>query len=174
MRSHRGESGRRRMAGFSTNLGPLHVTSFREPIMSEAQFPRMPLLGFSMNRGKSWRAVTYPPLRFPKIPDMDKSVISEGKRVALLVEGVTTLVGLHLDALTRNNVEHKVVQAHDRVEALDYLLDRGDYTGRDTSTMPCLILLDASLPGGDGLEVLREIRIHKQTHLLPVVVFSSS
>ena len=105
---------------------------------------------------------------------MDKSVISEGKRVALLVEGVTTLVGLLLDALTRNNFEHEVVQAHDRVEALDYLLGRGDYTGRDTSTMPCLILLDASLPGGDGLEVLREIRIHKQTHLLPVVVFSSS
>src|SRR5829696_4425457 len=105
---------------------------------------------------------------------MDKSVISEGKRVALLVEGDTTLVGFILDALTRNNFAHNVVQTQNRVEALDYLLGRGDYTGRDTSTMPCLILLDASLPGGEGLEVLREIRTHKQTQLLPVVVFSSS
>ena len=105
---------------------------------------------------------------------MDKSVIREGNRFALLVEGDTTLVGFILDALTRNNFAHKVVPTHDRIEALDYLLGRGAFTGRDTSTMPCLILLDASLPGGDGLEVLREIRTHKQTQLLPVVVFSSS
>jgi len=105
---------------------------------------------------------------------MDKSVVSEGKRIALLVEGVTTLVGFILDALTKNNFAYKVVQTQNRVEALDHLLGWGAYTGRDASTMPCLILLDASLPGGDGLEVLREIRTHKQTQLLPVVVFSSS
>jgi two-component system, response regulator len=108
------------------------------------------------------------------MPDMDKGMIDEGKRVALLVEDDTTLVSFILDALARNNFAHKVVQTHDRVEALDYLLGRGDYKGRDPSSMPCLILLDASLPSGDSLEVLREIRTHKQTQLLPVVVFSSS
>jgi PleD family two-component response regulator len=40
--------------------------------------------------------------------------------------------------------------------------------------MPCVTLLDLSLPRMDGLVLLREMRAHEQTKLLPVVAFSSA
>jgi two-component system response regulator len=40
--------------------------------------------------------------------------------------------------------------------------------------MPCVTLLDLSLPGMDGLGLMREIRAHEQTRLLPMVAFSSA
>jgi two-component system response regulator len=40
--------------------------------------------------------------------------------------------------------------------------------------MPCVTLLDLSLPRLDGLGLLREMRAHEQTRLLPVVAFSSA
>ena len=50
------------------------------------------------------------------------SVTNEGERVALLVEGISELARLILDALTKNNVACRVVLTHDGEEALDYLL----------------------------------------------------
>jgi two-component system response regulator len=44
----------------------------------------------------------------------------------------------------------------------------------DGAIMPCVTLIDLALPPLDGLELLRAMRTHEQTRLLPVVVFSSS
>jgi len=63
---------------------------------------------------------------------------------------------------------------HDGEEALDYLLGRGAYAERDLNVMPCVTLLDLSLPRLDGLGLLREMRAHEQTRLIPVVAFSSA
>ena len=95
------------------------------------------------------------------------------KRVALVVEGISELARLILDALTQHNIACRVVLTHDGEEALDYLLGRGAYAERDLHVMPCVTFLDLSLPRLDGLGLLREIRAHEQTRLLPVVVFSS-
>jgi len=102
------------------------------------------------------------------------SVPYTGERVALLVEGISELAHLILDALTKNNVACRVVLTKDGEEALDYLLGRGAYAGRDLNVMPCVALLDLSLPRLDGLGLLREMRAHEQTRLIPVVAFSSA
>ena len=102
------------------------------------------------------------------------SVPYEGERVALLVEGISELARLILDALQRDVIACRVVLTNDGLEALDYLLGRGAYAGRDLHVMPCVALLDLSLPRLDGLGLLREMRVHEQTRLLPVVAFSSA
>jgi two-component system response regulator len=101
-------------------------------------------------------------------------VANRTKRVALVVEGISDLARLILDALQRDDIACRVVLTHDGVEALDYLLGRGAYARRDVHhVMPCVIFLDLSLPGMDGLGLMREIRAHEQTKLLPVVAISS-
>ncbi len=98
----------------------------------------------------------------------------ESKRVALVVEGISELARLILDALMQHNVACRVVLKNEGLEALDYLLGRGAYKGRDLNVMPCVTLLDLSLPRLDGLGLLREMRAHEQTRLIPVVAFSSA
>jgi two-component system response regulator len=67
-----------------------------------------------------------------------------------------------------------MVIAEDGQEALDYLFASGQYTGRDVSNLPALVLLDLKLPRVDGLEVLRQIRADPRTSRLPVVVLTTS
>src|SRR5215216_7052600 len=96
-----------------------------------------------------------------------------GERVALVVEDIGELARLITDALTQHNLACRVVLKNDGLEALDYLLGRGAYKGRDLRVMPCVTFLDLSLPRLDGLGLLREMRAHEQTRLLPVVAFTS-
>jgi len=92
----------------------------------------------------------------------------------LLVEDNPDDVELTLRALRKNNILNEVVVAKDGVEALDYLFATGKYERFDISNMPQVILLDLKLPKVDGLEVLRKIRTHERTKLLPVVILTSS
>ena len=96
------------------------------------------------------------------------------KRLALVVEGTTGHAHAILDALGRGDPACEVILKDDGLDALDYLLCRGAYARRDGAIMPCVTLLDLALPPSDGLGLLREMRAHEQTRLLPVVVFSSA
>jgi two-component system response regulator len=96
------------------------------------------------------------------------------KKIILLVEDNPDDEVLALRALRKNKVLNEVVVVRDGVEALDYLFATGAYTGRNTSLMPEVILLDLKLPKVDGLEVLRRIRADERTKLLPVVILTSS
>jgi CheY-like chemotaxis protein len=95
-------------------------------------------------------------------------------RVILLVEDNPDDEALAIRALKRHHISNEIVVAHDGVEALDFLMGTGSYAGRDTSIRPSVVLLDLKLPRVDGLEVLRRLREHELTRLLPVVVLTTS
>jgi CheY-like chemotaxis protein len=58
--------------------------------------------------------------------------------------------------------------------ALAYLAGNPPYTDRQENPLPCLMLLDLSMPGKHGLDVLQWVRTQPKLTGLPVVVLSSS
>ena len=95
-------------------------------------------------------------------------------KTIFLVEDNPDDEALTLRALKQSNILNEVVVARDGAEALDYLFARGAHAGRDPHKQPALILLDLKLPKVDGLEVLKQMRAHPATQLLPVVILTSS
>lgn len=96
------------------------------------------------------------------------------EKTILLVEDNPDDLTLTLHAFASSRIANPVVTARDGVEALDYLFGTGPHAGRDPQVLPALVLLDLKLPRIDGLEVLRRIRAHPRTRLLPVVILTSS
>ena len=94
------------------------------------------------------------------------------KRI-LLVEDNERDVELTLAALEEHNLANEVVVARDGMDALDYLYQRGKYTGR-VSGLPAVVLLDLNLPKVDGLEVLQRMKIDPILKQVPVVMVTSS
>ena len=85
----------------------------------------------------------------------------------LLVEDNPNDLELTLVALERSQLANDVVIKRDGAEALDYLLQRGDYN-------PAVMLLDLKLPKVDGLEVLKTVRETPALRSIPVVMLTSS
>jgi CheY-like chemotaxis protein len=92
----------------------------------------------------------------------------------LLVEDNPSDIKLTKRALEQNIITNELIVAEDGAEALDYLFATGQYAGRDIRDLPAVVLLDLKLPKIDGLEVLRKIRAHEITRLMPVVILTSS
>lgn len=92
------------------------------------------------------------------------------RNTILLIEDNSDDEVLTLRALRKNNIGNEVAVARDGAEALEYLL--GD--DADLRPVPVLILLDLKLPKVDGLEVLRRIREHPRTRIVPVVILTTS
>ncbi len=64
-----------------------------------------------------------------------------------------------------------LVRVRDGESALDYLYQRGDYTG---APRPALVLLDLHMPGMGGREVLARLKADPGLRRIPVIIFSSS
>ncbi|QEP42721.1 response regulator [Ectothiorhodospiraceae bacterium BW-2] len=58
-------------------------------------------------------------------------------------------------------------------EALAYLLPAQPHQPQ-LESLPNLLLLDLNLPNLSGLEVLKQLRQHSRTELLPIVMFTAS
>ncbi|MFN2565990.1 MAG: response regulator [Gemmatimonadaceae bacterium] len=99
---------------------------------------------------------------------------TEAQRCILLVEDDEDHVRLAMRALRTNRIANDVIIARDGEEARDYLFGIGKHQGRDVSQCPELIVLDLKLPKISGLDLLRRIRAHDRTRLIPVVVLTSS
>jgi len=92
----------------------------------------------------------------------------------LIVEDNPQDAEMALRALKKNNLTNKVLVVHDGEEALDFVFARGSFTNRQGSSRPKIILLDLKLPKIDGLEVLKQIKGHPVTKVIPVIMLTSS
>lgn len=92
----------------------------------------------------------------------------------LLVEDSPDDVDLTMRALDKNNISNRIVVCPDGAAALEYLHGRDPDGEHYTNPLPQVVLLDLKLPKVDGLEVLKKVRAHKRTVLLPIVVLTSS
>ena len=95
-------------------------------------------------------------------------------KMILLVEDNADDEALTLRALNKSKIANTIVVVRDGAEALDYLFCTGPYADRNPLDLPQVILLDLKLPKVDGLEVLRRLRAEPRTHMLPVVILTSS
>ncbi len=77
-------------------------------------------------------------------------------------------------AFEKARITNPVVRVCDGVEALDYLLAREAYRGRNPAELPVVVLLDLQLPRVNGIDVLKTIRSDARTKNLPVVILTSS
>ena len=84
-------------------------------------------------------------------------------------------------AFSQGEIPHNLVVVSNGIEALNYLLGNNSNNEPSASlneenlaSMPALIMLDLNLPKMDGIEVLKRIRAHPQTKLIPTVILSSS
>jgi two-component system response regulator len=95
-------------------------------------------------------------------------------RPVLLIEDNQGDEELTLIALRQAKIANDVRIARTGEEALQYLCGENDSGEPYGVKRPAVVLLDLSLPGMSGLEVLRRIRADERTKLLPVVVFTAS
>ena len=84
----------------------------------------------------------------------------------LLVEDNPDDIELTRDALSGNHIANQLIVKQDGVAAVEYLAT--------ADPLPRVVLLDLKLPKLDGIEVLRRVRSDPRTHLLPIVVLTTS
>lgn len=91
----------------------------------------------------------------------------------LIAEDSPADAEMTMDALREARLVNPIEHVEDGVDAMDWLLERGPYAGRDTGN-PALVLLDIKMPRMDGLEVLQRMRSDDRLKRIPVVILSSS
>ena len=92
----------------------------------------------------------------------------------LVVEDNPDDEALTLRALQKTGLNLTIDVARDGAEALDYLLGEGAYIERASMPLPQMVLLDLKLIKVSGLEVLKRLRAHPRTSIVPVVVLTTS
>lgn len=90
----------------------------------------------------------------------------------LLVEDNPDDIELTLLAFKKYNLSNEIVVARDGQEALDILFLSKEKSKK--SKLPDIILLDLKLPKVSGLEVLKEIKTHPETRIIPVIILTTS
>lgn len=89
----------------------------------------------------------------------------------LLIEDNPDDVAFTRRAFEKNNFQQRLVVAHDGEEALGLLLPEG---AGPPPLRPAIVLVDINLPKLSGLDVLRRLRAHTSTRMLPVIVLTTS
>lgn len=78
------------------------------------------------------------------------------------------------DALEESRLRNSFETVEDGEQLMDYLHQRGNYSGDAARPLPGLILLDLNMPRKDGREALKEIKNCPELRRIPVVVMTTS
>lgn len=89
----------------------------------------------------------------------------------LLVEDSLTAARLAIGALKKGPVPHRLTWLTDGLEATEFVYRRGRFT---RAPRPDLILLDLTLPGRDGRDLLAEVKSDEDLRSIPIVVLTGS
>ena len=89
----------------------------------------------------------------------------------LLIEDNRGDARLAMEALKEGNVKHRMTLIPDGAEAMQFL--RREQRFR-LAPRPDIILLDLTLPGKDGREVLSEIKCENELSVIPIVILTAS
>jgi two-component system response regulator len=100
--------------------------------------------------------------------------MNDNKVEILLVEDNPHDAELTIRALKKANLANQLIHLRDGAEALDFLYGKGLYADRNIGNRPKVILLDIKMPKVDGIEVLRQLKLHEDTRTIPVVIMTSS
>ncbi len=92
----------------------------------------------------------------------------------VLVEDNLDDAELTMRALKKNGIANDLIHLKDGEEALNFIFCKGAYEYRNFNEIPKLILLDIKMPKVDGIEVLRQLKSHELTKIIPVVLLTSS
>jgi len=92
----------------------------------------------------------------------------------MLVEDNYMDIRLTLDAFKEAKLLNEINVFRNGDEALDYLFGRNKYTDRALFPLPDIILLDLSMPGINGFEVLEQIKGADKLKRIPVIILTSS
>jgi two-component system response regulator len=100
------------------------------------------------------------------------SFSSEGIPIEiLLVEDDPDDVLLTRKALEEGRMLNNLHVVRDGVEAMDFLYQRGQYSG---APRPGIVLLDLNMPRKDGREVLAEVKSDEDLKSIPIIVLTTS
>jgi len=89
----------------------------------------------------------------------------------LMVEDSLTFARVTMGALKKGEIDHRMTWLRDGNDALEFLYRTGRFAH---APRPDLILLDLSLPGLDGRELLVEIKSDGDMRQIPLVVMTAS
>lgn len=92
----------------------------------------------------------------------------------LLVEDNPYDAELTQRALKKRGVFNKLIHLKDGAEALDFIFAKGEFSKRNSTEYPKVILLDLKLPKIDGIEVIKALKSDEKTKTIPIVVLTSS
>ena len=71
-------------------------------------------------------------------------------------------------------IPNPLFDVKDGEEAIEYLAGKGTFADREKYPLPCLLLLDLSMPGKSGFDVLRWLRQQPDLKQMNVVIISGS
>jgi CheY-like chemotaxis protein len=92
----------------------------------------------------------------------------------LLVEDSEEDYAITKRSFAKAGLVNPLYRVADGEQALDYLYRRGNYTDPESAPRPGVILLDLNLPGTDGREVLKVIKLDEFLRRIPVIVLTTS